>query len=81
MLVDGLGVKQLIVGDDFRFGCDRRGNFEMLVEMGRVLNFNVQDTQTIEIDSERVSSTLIRGLLEQANFAYAKKNCWEEPFP
>ena len=73
LLVDGLGVKQLIVGDDFRFGCDRRGNFEMLVEMGRVLNFNVQDTQTIEIDGERVSSTLIRGLLEQANFAYAKK--------
>ena len=67
------------MGDDFALVVIA-GNFEMLVEMGRVLNFNVQDTQTIEIDGERVSSTLIRGLLEQANFAM-QKNCWEEPFP
>ena len=73
LLVDGLGVKQLIVGDDFRFGCDRSGNFEMLVEMGRVLDFNVQDTKTIEVDGERVSSTLIRNLLEQADFGQVRK--------
>lgn len=68
ILVDGLATKQLIIGDDFRFGCDRNGNFDMLVEMGRDLDFNVQDTQTIEVDGERVSSTLVRRLLEQANF-------------
>jgi riboflavin kinase/FMN adenylyltransferase len=73
LLVKGLGVKQLIVGDDFRFGCDRSGNFEMLVEMGRVLDFNVQDTQTIEVDGERVSSTLIRRVLEQADFSRARQ--------
>ena len=73
VLVDGLATKQLIVGDDFRFGCDRSGNFEMLVEMGGELDFTVQDTQTIEIDGERVSSTLIRQLLEQADFKLVSK--------
>jgi riboflavin kinase/FMN adenylyltransferase len=73
VLVDGLATKQLIVGDDFRFGCDRSGNFEMLVEMGGELDFTVQDTQTVEIDGERVSSTLIRQLLEQADFKLVSK--------
>ena len=73
VLVDGLATKQLIVGDDFRFGCDRSGNFEMLVEMGRNLDFTVQDTQTIEIGGERISSTLIRHLLEQADFKRVSK--------
>ena len=68
ILVNGLATKQLIIGDDFRFGCDRNGSFDMLVEMGRDLDFNVQDTQTVEVSGERVSSTLIRRLLEQANF-------------
>jgi riboflavin kinase/FMN adenylyltransferase len=68
LLVRGLKVKQLIVGDDFRFGCDRSGNFEMLVKMGLDLHFDVQDTATVEVDGERVSSTLIRRLLGQADF-------------
>ena len=68
VLVDGLATKQLIVGDDFRFGCDRSGNFEMLVALGGDLDFKVQDTQTVEINGERVSSTRIRQLLEQADF-------------
>jgi riboflavin kinase/FMN adenylyltransferase len=68
VLVNGLRTQHLIVGDDFRFGCDRSGDFEMLVNMGRDRGFNVQDTETIEVDAERVSSTLVRQLLQQADF-------------
>lgn len=60
VLVGGLGVKHLIVGDDFHFGCDRRGDFAMLIEQGKSRGFVVNDTETVEIEGRRVSSTLVR---------------------
>jgi riboflavin kinase/FMN adenylyltransferase len=73
VLVDGLAVKHLIVGDDFRFGCDRSGDFEMLAEFGENCDFDVQDTRTLEIDNERVSSTRVRDLLQQSDFGRASQ--------
>lgn len=73
VLVDGLGTRHLIVGDDFRFGCDRSGDFKMLSEMGETYDFAVQDTETLEVDGQRVSSTLVRQILEQANFERASQ--------
>jgi riboflavin kinase/FMN adenylyltransferase len=65
VLVDGLGVKQLIVGDDFRFGCDRKGDFGMLQTQGGLKGFNVCDTKTKADLSLRISSTRIRQLLAE----------------
>lgn len=73
VLVDGLGTQHLIVGDDFRFGCDRSGDFNMLSEMGAACDFTVQDTETLEVEGERVSSTLLRQLLQQADFDRASQ--------
>lgn len=73
VLVDGLGTQHLIVGDDFRFGCDRNGDFNMLSEMGAACDFTVQDTETLEVEGERVSSTLLRQLLQQADFDRASQ--------
>lgn len=63
ILVDGLGVRYLVVGDDFRFGKDRRGDFNMLVEVGRQQDFEVVNTHSFTLGNERVSSTLIREAL------------------
>lgn len=71
VLLDGLGVKHLIVGDDFRFGFDRSGDYELLKRAGQEHDFEVCDTATYEVDGERVSSTRIRAELENANFAKA----------
>jgi riboflavin kinase/FMN adenylyltransferase len=71
VLVNGLGVKHLIVGDDFRFGCDRSGDFTMLAQMGQSCDFTVQDTATLEVNGQRVSSTLVRHFLQQAEFERA----------
>jgi len=68
VLVDGLATKQLIVGDDFRFGCDRSGDFNTLVDMGKTRDFQVWDTPTLVVDGERVSSTRIRECLEWGDF-------------
>ena len=68
ILVEGVKTKHLIVGDDFRFGCDRKGDFKMLEAMGREQGFSVQDTQTVQVQSQRVSSTLVRELLQCSDF-------------
>lgn len=63
VLLKGIGVKYLVIGDDFRFGCDRSGDFNMLCNSGRENGFEVCDTQTQLEDDERISSTRIRQLL------------------
>jgi riboflavin kinase/FMN adenylyltransferase len=72
VFVDGLRVKHIIVGDDFRFGKDGVGNFELLVSLGKKYNFTVENTATIEQKEQRVSSTRIRKFLENADFFSAK---------
>ena len=63
LLVEGLGVRHLVVGDDFRFGRQREGDFATLVDSGREHGFAVQDTPSYEVDGRRVSSTAIREAL------------------
>ena len=73
VLVEKLGVKYLVVGDDFRFGLNRAGTFETLVEAGKKYGFQVVSMHTFEIDAERVSSTRIRAALEKGDMSNAEK--------
>jgi len=68
VLIKGLDVRHLVVGDDFRFGCDRRGDFNLLKAVGREQGFGVEHTRTFTVDDERVSSTRVRTLLASGNF-------------
>ncbi len=72
VLVNGLGVRHLVVGDDFRFGCDRTGDFMLLREAGESQGFTVENTRTVTIDGERVSSTRIRDRLSLNKLAEAE---------
>lgn len=60
VLVEGLGVRHLVVGDDFRFGCDRTGDFALLHKAGEFCGFTVENTRTVTMKGERVSSTRVR---------------------
>lgn len=71
VLVDGIGVRHLAVGDDFRFGCDRRGDYPLLQEAGREHGFTVAATASFQVDGERVSSTGVRVALEAGDLAAA----------
>lgn len=73
VLVQGLDIKHLVVGDDFRFGCDRKGDFTLLQEVGKERGFSVSDTCTLLLHGERASSTRIRHLLELGEFAQAEE--------
>ena len=73
LLVDALGVHHLVVGDDFRFGHGRTGDFQTLVEAGRRLGFSVEEAETYQVDGERVSSTRIREALKSGHFDQAER--------
>ncbi len=72
LLVDGLGARHLLVGDDFRFGRGREGDFRLLEKMGRENCFAVEDLHTVTHADERVSSTRIREALARGEFELAR---------
>ncbi|WP_417760142.1 bifunctional riboflavin kinase/FAD synthetase [Shewanella sp.] len=73
LLVKQLGVKYLVVGDDFRFGQQRRGTFEMLCKAGEQYGFAVVSTQSFLVGDQRVSSTMVREALAKGNLELARR--------
>ncbi|MEO6697953.1 MAG: bifunctional riboflavin kinase/FAD synthetase [Paraperlucidibaca sp.] len=71
LLVAKLQTKYLLVGDDFRFGCDRSGDFSQLQRAGAEQGFTIDKLSTFEVDGERVSSTRLRAAVADADFALA----------
>jgi len=72
VFVAGLGVRYVVLGDDFRFGSDRQGDYKFIQQQGKRYGYDAGPTPTRLIDGERVSSTRIREALENANFAEAE---------
>lgn len=73
LLVRGLAVRHLFVGDDFQFGNNRQGNFQLLQEAGRQHGFSVESLPTVEWQGERVSSSGIRTLLAAGDMEHAAR--------
>jgi riboflavin kinase/FMN adenylyltransferase len=73
ILVEGLDVRYLVVGDDFRFGKERRGDFAFLQQAGQRYGFEVVSTRTFLEGEDRVSSTRIRQALAEGDLAMAEQ--------
>jgi len=71
VLVDGLHVKWLIVGDDFCFGSKRAGNIAMLIEAGKQYGFEVVSLPTVLHEGARISSSAVRSALDTGDFEQA----------
>jgi riboflavin kinase / FMN adenylyltransferase len=63
VLVNGLGVRYVLVGDDFRFGARRAGDYRMLDEAGGRRGFDVARMNSYEVHGLRVSSSAVREAL------------------
>ncbi|MDP8079151.1 bifunctional riboflavin kinase/FAD synthetase [Phocoenobacter skyensis] len=72
-LVEKLNVTYLSVGDDFRFGAERMGDFDTLKQAGKKYGFIVEDHQTYHFNHQRVSSTFIRKALQNDDLALAER--------
>jgi len=72
IFVDGLGVKFVVFGDDFRFGNDREGDLLFVQKAGEVNNFRAMPTLTVLQDSKRISSSRIREALHVGDLNLAK---------
>ncbi len=65
VLVKGLGVKYVLVGDDFRFGAKRAGDYAMLDAAGTVHGFDVARMNSYEVKNLRVSSSAVREAMDR----------------
>ena len=73
VLINGLGVRYLCVGDDFKFGKDRAGDFEFLLASGVQHGFSVYAHETYSIRERRVSSGWIREAIQGNDFELAER--------
>jgi riboflavin kinase/FMN adenylyltransferase len=73
VLVSGLGAKYVLVGDDFRFGKQRAGDYALLDATGESLGFDVARMNSYEVHGLRVSSSAVREALDQGRMTDAAR--------
>jgi len=71
LLVGGLGVRCVIVGDDFRFGRSREGDLELLARLAPGSGYDVVPTETCMLHGTRISSSGVRAALAGGDMAAA----------
>ena len=73
VLVHGLGARYVLVGDDFRFGAKRVGDYAMLDAAGDQHGFDVARMNSYEVHGQRVSSSAVRAALNEGRMDDAAK--------
>ena len=71
ILVEGLKARYVLVGDDFRFGAKRMGDFTLLQQLGKEQGFEAEALHTVETAGQRASSTAVREALAAGDMATA----------
>lgn len=71
ILVEGLRARYVLVGDDFRFGAKRAGDFTLLKQLGEKYGFEAESLHTVEAAGQRASSTAVREALAAGDMATA----------
>lgn len=73
ILVDKIGIREVVVGYDYTFGYNREGNIELLQDMGRQFVYGVHVMPPFRIANGLVSSTSVRNLIQEGKISEAKK--------
>jgi riboflavin kinase / FMN adenylyltransferase len=71
VLVQGLAARYVLVGDDFRFGARRAGDYALLDAAGAARGFDVARMRSYEVHGTRVSSSAVREALAAGDMARA----------
>jgi riboflavin kinase / FMN adenylyltransferase len=67
------GIREIFVGDNFRFGHRRAGNFDTLFALGKRFGIDVFPVEPVEFRGSKISSTRIRMLLEEGRASLARR--------
>jgi riboflavin kinase / FMN adenylyltransferase len=73
LIVAALGTRHIVVGNDFRYGCNAGGTIDSLRAAGEARGFGVEQIAPFVFDGVRVSSTAVRERLGQSDFAGARR--------
>jgi riboflavin kinase/FMN adenylyltransferase len=73
LIVEGLGTRHMVVGNDFRYGCNAVGTIEALRAAGAARGFGVEQIEPFVFEGMRVSSTAVRERLAQSDYAGAQR--------
>lgn len=73
ILVERLGAKAVLVGDNFRFGHKQAGNTVVLAELGRRFGFTTEIISAVTVRGKLVSSSAVRALIESGNVSRAAR--------
>ena len=73
LLIKKLAVKHLIIGDDFRFGYKRKGDYQLLKALSEEHQFVLENTDTLMHNDQRISSTAIRNAIAKGDLDLAKQ--------
>ena len=68
-----LQARYVLVGDDFRYGAKRTGDFALLESLGQPLGFDAESLPTVEVAGERASSTAVRNALAAGELEHATR--------
>jgi riboflavin kinase/FMN adenylyltransferase len=68
-----LQARYVLVGDDFRYGAKRAGDFALLKQLGQSLGFDAEFLPTVEVAGERSSSTAVRQALAAGELEHAER--------
>ncbi|AXF85805.1 Riboflavin biosynthesis protein RibF [Ephemeroptericola cinctiostellae] len=71
ILVESLNTRDLLIGDDFRFGAGRTGDFNLLQDMGEQHGFTVTSLHSVLHAEERISSTAVRTAIAKGQLPLA----------
>lgn len=69
LLANNLGVKELVVGPDFRFGKDRSGDVSMLIDQGPKIGFTTTIIPEVPFKNMKMSSSLLRNMAKNGEFS------------
>jgi riboflavin kinase / FMN adenylyltransferase len=73
LMVDALGTRHIVVGNDFRYGCNADGNIATLRAAGAARGFGVEQIEPFVVDQVRVSSTAVRERLASSDYVGAAR--------
>ncbi|HKK81606.1 MAG TPA: bifunctional riboflavin kinase/FAD synthetase [Prolixibacteraceae bacterium] len=73
ILIDKLHLHTLVVGYDHKLGQNREGSFENIVNLSKILNFEVIQTETFDVHGINISSSIIRQALQEGDIKKANE--------